>query len=194
MKARAEHRTWALDWCWSRTLRGAVTVGMLITWTVKGSNLGPLGLAFSRVLAASVCLAVALSVTPGGRKLLRVPRRRTTLARRSRCACGGRFSSSLGPECHHERCVAGHSGSVQCAHHRHGSGSHPLARAVDLAQMGRDRPGVPGHCPHRTIPLRAARQRGQSKLTPLGLLISLGTALTYAGITLFTKKLRDDAR
>ena len=48
---------------------------MLITWTVRGSNLGPLGLAFWRVLAASVCLAVALSVTPGGRKLLRVPRR-----------------------------------------------------------------------------------------------------------------------
>ena len=164
--------------CWS-------TAGYFVTGSLKGSGLQPLGLAFWRVLAAFVVLLVALAIFK--RDLLRISRRDLPWAIGMGVAAVGVFQVlwilSIVTN------GASLATVVQC--------NAPiivtlLARlfwrepltwrkwvALLLAILG-------------TALVAQLSASGNLQLTPVGLLIALGSAFVYAGITLFTKKLTDN--
>lgn len=166
--------------CWS-------TAGIFILWTLRGSNLASLGLAFWRVLFSFVCLLVYLVSSPGRRHLLRVPRRELPWLAALGVLAVGVFQvlwilgiitngASLATviQCNAPIIVTVLARIIW---------REPLTWrkwvAIGLASLG-------------TVLVAQLGAGGNLQLTPTGLLISLGAAITYAGITLFTKKLTTD--
>ncbi len=167
--------------CWS-------TAGILISWSLQGSNLTPLGLAFWRVLTACICLAAILFFVPGGRDLLRVPRRSLPWLAGLGILAVGVFQvlwilgiitngASLATviQCNAPIIVTVMARILW---------REPLTwrkwAAIGLAFLG------------TVLVAQLGGAGGNLQLTPVGLLISLASAFTYAGITLFTKKLTAD--
>ncbi len=164
--------------CWS-------TAGIFVTGSLNGSGLQPLGLAFWRVLSAFLVLLVALAVTKPA--LMRISRRDLPWAIGMGVFAVGVFQVLW------ILAIVTNGASlatvIQC--------NAPiivtlLARlfwrepltwrkwvALLLAFIG-------------TALVAQISASGNLQLTPVGLLISLGSAFAYAGITLFTKKLTDN--
>jgi drug/metabolite transporter (DMT)-like permease len=164
--------------CWS-------TSGLLITATVRGSGISALGLAFWRVSSACLILVVAiLVIRPGA---LRVKRRDLPWLVAMGVLAVGVFqvlwvlavlingvSVSTVIQCNAPIIVT----LLAWAFWR-----EPLTWrkwvAIGLAFIG-------------TVLVSGLIGAGSIHITPLGLLISLGSALAYAAITLFSKKLTGD--
>jgi len=170
------------------------TAGIFISWSLHGTNLTSLGLAFWRVLFSFVCLLVYLVVAPGSRwlgqrrrELLRVPRRELPWLAGLGVLAVGVFQvlwilgiitngASLATviQCNAPIIVTVLSRIIW---------REPLTwrkwAAIGLAFLG-------------TVLVAQLGVGGNLQLTPIGLFISLGAAITYAGITLFTKKLTAD--
>lgn len=166
--------------CWS-------TGGIFISWTLQGSNLAPLGLAFWRVLFSFACLLVYLAIAPGRRKLLRVPRRELPWLAALGVLAVGVFQvlwilsivtngASLATVV---QCNAPIIVTLLARIIWHEPLTWRKWAAIGLAFLG-------------TALVAQLGAGGNLRLTLAGLLIALGSALTYAGITLFTKKLRSD--
>jgi drug/metabolite transporter (DMT)-like permease len=160
------------------------TAGVFITTTVRGSGISALGLAFWRVFAAFLCLAVVIGVFRP--RALRVRRRDLPWLAGMGLAVGtfqvlwilailtNGASVSTVIQCNAPIIVT----LLAWVFWR-----EPLTwrkwTAIALACLG-------------TILVSGVSGAGNIRLTPVGLLFSLGSALTYAGITLFAKKLSGD--
>lgn len=166
--------------CWS-------TAGIFISWTLQGSNLAPLGLAFWRVLFSFVCLLFYLAIAPGKRELLRVPLRELPWLAALGVLAVGVFqvlwilsiitngaSLSTVVQCNAPIIV-----TVLARIIWHEPLTWRKWVAIGLAFLG-------------TALVAQLGGSGNLQLAPMGLLVALGAALTYAGITLFTKKLTTD--
>ena len=173
--------------CWS-------TAGIFILWTLRGSNLAPLGLAFWRVLFSFICLLVYLATAPGRRRrsqrrreLLRVPWRELPWLAALGVLAVGVFQVLwiLGIVTN----GASLATVIQC--------NAPiivtvLARIIWREPLTWRKWAAIGLASLGTVLVAQLGVGGNLQLTPTGLLISLGAAITYAGITLFTKKLTAD--
>ena len=166
--------------CWS-------TAGIFISWTLQGSNLASLGLAFWRVLAACLCLAAILFFAPGGRELFHVPRRELPWLAALGVLAVGVFQVLwiLGIITN----GASLATVIQC--------NAPiivtvLARIIWREPLTWRKWAAIGLAFLGTALVAQLGGSGNLQLTPRGLLISLGAAFTYALITLFTKKLTTD--
>ncbi len=160
------------------------TAGVFIMTTVRGSGISALGLAFWRVFIAFLCLAVAIGVFRP--RALRVHRRDLPWLAGMGLAVGmfqvlwilailtNGASVSTVIQCNAPIIVT----LLAWVFWR-----EPLTwrkwTAIALAGIG-------------TILMSGVSGAGNIRLTPVGLLVSLGSALTYAGITLFAKKLSGD--
>lgn len=164
--------------CWS-------TAGFTVTASLDGSGLQPLGLAFWRVLSACLVLLVALAIFKPA--LLRISRRDLPWAIGMGALAVGTFQvlwilaivtngASLATviQCNAPIIVTLLARLIW---------GEPLTwrkwAALLLAFLG-------------TALVAQLSASGNLQLTPIGLLISLGSAFAYAGITLFTKKLTDN--
>jgi len=164
--------------CWS-------TAGFTVTASLNGSGLQPLGLAFWRVLFACLVLLVALAIFKPA--LLRISRRDLPWAVGMGALAVGTFQvlwilaivtngASLATviQCNAPIIVTLLARLIW---------GEPLTwrkwAALLLALLG-------------TALVAQLSASGNLQLTPVGLLISLGSAFAYAGITLFTKKLTDN--
>lgn len=164
--------------CWS-------TAGFTVTASLNGSGLQPLGLAFQRVLFAFLVLLVALALLKPA--LLRISRPDLPWAIGMGVLAVGVFQvlwilaivtngASLATviQCNAPIIVTLLARVIW---------GEPLTwrkwTALGLAFVG-------------TALVAQLSASGNLQLTPIGLLISLGSALAYAGITLFTKKLTDN--
>lgn len=164
--------------CWS-------TAGFTVTASLAGSGLQPLGLAFWRVLFACLVLLVALAIFKPA--LLRISRRDLPWAIGMGALAVGTFQvlwilaivtngASLATviQCNAPIIVTLLARLIW---------GEPLTWrkwvALLLALLG-------------TALVAQLSASGNLQLTPVGLLISLGSAFAYAGITLFTKKLTDN--
>jgi DME family drug/metabolite transporter len=161
--------------CWS-------TAGLFITLIVRGSGISALGLAFWRVLTTAICLFVAiLLVRPG---LLRVkPRDLPWLAGMGALAVGvfqvlwilsvlkvGMSAATV----------------IQC--------NAPIIVTIVARLLWREpltwrKWTAIGMACLGTFLIARPAGAGNIQITPIALLYPLGAALTYSGITLFTKKL-----
>jgi drug/metabolite transporter (DMT)-like permease len=160
------------------------TAGVFITMTVRGSGISALGLAFWRVFVAFLILAIAIGVLRP--RVLRVHRRDLPWLAGMGLAVGAfqvlwilailtnGASVSTVIQCNAPIIVT----LLAWVFWR-----EPLTwrkwTAIALACLG-------------TILVSGVSGAGNIRLTPVGLLLSLGSALTYAGITLFAKKLSGD--
>jgi len=157
------------------------TAGVFITMTVRGSGISALGLAFWRVFVAFLILTVAIGVLRP--RALRVHRRDLPWLAGMGLAVGtfqvlwilailaNGASVSTVIQCNAPIIVT----LLAWVFWR-----EPLTwrkwTAIALACIG-------------TVLVSGLSGAGNLRLTPVGLLVSLGSALTYAGITLFAKKL-----
>lgn len=160
------------------------TAGIFITTAVRGSGISALGLAFWRVFVAFLSLAIAIGVIRP--RALRVHRRDLPWLVGMGVAVGtfqvlwilailtNGASVSTVIQCNAPIIVT----LLAWVFWR-----EPLTwrkwAAIGLACIG-------------TVLVSGVSGAGNIHLTPVGLLLSLGSALTYAGITLFAKKLTGD--
>jgi drug/metabolite transporter (DMT)-like permease len=160
------------------------TAGVFITFTVRGSGISALGLAFWRVFVAFLILVIAIGLLRP--RDLRVHRRDLPWLAGMGLAVGtfqvlwilailtNGASVSTVIQCNAPIIVT----LLAWVFWR-----EPLTwrkwTAIALAGIG-------------TILMSGVSSAGNIHLTPVGLLLSLGSALTYAGITLFAKKLSGD--
>ncbi len=161
--------------CWS-------TAGLFITLIVRGSGISALGLAFWRVLATCGCLLVAiLLVRPG---LLRVkPRDLPWLAGMGALAVGTFQVLWILSVLNVGMSVAT---VIQC--------NAPIIVTIMARLIWREpltwrKWAAIGMACAGTLLIARPTSAGNIQITPIGLLFPLGAALTYSGITLFTKKL-----
>jgi drug/metabolite transporter (DMT)-like permease len=187
--SEASHRNGTAQWlgaglvvlaalCWS-------TAGFFVTGSLRGSGLQPLGLAFWRVLWAFLALFVALVAFR--RDLLRITRRNLLWAAGMGVFAVGVFQvlwilsivingASLAT-------VVQCNAPIIVALLARVFWREPLTWrkwvALLLAFVG-------------TALVAQISATGNLQLTPIGLLIALGSAFAYAGITLFTKKLTEN--
>ena len=164
--------------CWS-------TAGFFVTGSLRGSGLQPLGLAFWRVLWAFLTLLVALAIFK--RELLRISRRNFLWAIGMGVLAVGVFQVlwilSIVTN------GASLATVVQC--------NAPiivtlLARILWREPLTWQKWGALLLAFVGTALVAQLSASGNLRLTPTGLFISLGAAIAYAGITLFTKKLTDN--
>ena len=160
------------------------TAGVFITMTVRGSGISALGLAFWRVFVAFLILAIAIGVLRP--PALRVHRRDLPWLAGMGLAVGtfqvlwilailtNGASVSTVIQCNAPIIVT----LLAWVFWRE-SLTWRKWTAIGLACIG-------------TILVSGLSGAGNIRLTPVGLLLSLGSALTYAGITLFAKKLSGD--
>lgn len=158
------------------------TAGVTITTVVRETGITALGLAFWRVFCAFLCLLGALTISRPG--ALRVCLRDLPWLAGMGVLAVGTFqvlwilailtngaSVSTVIQCNAPIIVTALARILW---------REPLTwrkwAAIGLATLG-------------TVLVSGLSGAGQIHITPLGLLISLGSALTYAGITLFAKKL-----
>ncbi|MCU0506937.1 MAG: DMT family transporter [Anaerolineae bacterium] len=164
--------------CWS-------TAGYFVTGSLRGSGLQPLGLAFWRVLCAFLALFVVLVAFR--RDLLRITRRNLLWAAGMGVLAVGVFQVlwilSIVTNGASLATVVQSNAPIIVALLARVFWREPLTWrkwvALLLAFVG-------------TALVAQISATGNLQLTPVGLLIALGSAFAYAGITLFTKKLTDN--
>jgi drug/metabolite transporter (DMT)-like permease len=164
--------------CWS-------TAGFTVTATLRGAGLQPLGLAFWRVLFAFLVLFAALALFQT--RLLRIPRRDLPWAFGMGALAVGVFQALW------ILAIVTNGASlatvIQC--------NAPiivtlLARVLWREPLTWQKWAALLLALAGTALVAQLSASGNLRLTPIGLLISLGAAFAYAGITLFTKKLTDN--